>query len=151
MRIYIYIHIYIYSDIYIYIYIIYIYIYIYRYIYRYIYIEEEEKGKKKKKKGGMKGEEKKRRKKKKKKKLNMKYKILKSSSGIVNPIDRIQARFSGMVGGLRETSAKCCNLTLLPPRNSIPLRTNSLIKAFVLFRERTTWMCDLCSCLRVEK
>jgi len=81
----------------------------------------------------------------------MKYKILKSSSGIVNPIDRIQARFSGMVG---ESVAPNVRQTLqsypppTPELNSPP--TNSqLIKAFVLFRERERAISA--HCLRVEK
>lgn len=57
-----------------------------------------------------------------KKKLNMKYKILKSNSGIVNPIDRIQARFSEEGGLARQALQPCPPLTpkFDPPSNKQP-------------------------------
>lgn len=49
--------------------------------------------------------------------------------------------FSGG-GGKAETHV----VSVAPPGNRSPFKPGSLIGDSVLLRDRTTWMCDLCSC-----
>jgi len=76
-----------------------------------------------------------------KKKLDMKYKVLKSSSGIVNLSTKRDFPGEG------RNARRLCRT----PGNRSPFEPGSLIETFVLSHNRTTWICDLCSCLCIEK